>query len=147
MNPHIRQFGARPNAPPRVLEVGEMGTGRPARDQPGIVLVAQQGLQQTHRRRRQGPGPAASLCVGQVQLAGLQVDLLPAKLLDLRMPAAGKHQQPGRGSRGAGLSAVASSTLVRSWLGMPPAAYTVRGIVTDRCSPSHHDQSKTAARR
>ena len=106
MNAHVVETGARPDAPPRMLEVGEMGTGLPARDHPGIVLVARQGFQQSHRRWRQRNRPAARLRVGQVQLAGFEVDVLPAQLLDFREPAAGEHQQADRRDRRAGLRAV-----------------------------------------
>ena len=50
MNSHIGQAGAHPDASPRVPEIGEMGTRLPARDHPGIVLVARQGLRRRSMR-------------------------------------------------------------------------------------------------
>ena len=42
VNSHILQPGARTDAAPLLLQIGEVGPGRPARDDPGIVLLVGQ---------------------------------------------------------------------------------------------------------
>ena len=67
MNSHIGQFGPRPDAAPGVREIGEVGAGHPARDHPGIVLVAGKPGQEPHSRRRQRHRPASGLGIGKTE--------------------------------------------------------------------------------
>ena len=57
---YVAQAGARPDAPPRVLQVGEMGARLPAGNDPGIVRVARQGGE--HRSSRYPPGGVGRRC-------------------------------------------------------------------------------------
>ena len=95
MNAHVVETGACPDPTPRMLKVGEMGAGLPARDHPGIVLVAWQGLQQTHRRWRQRNRPAACLRVAQDRAGA--ADPVPPEPGDLGRPGADEQQEPDRG--------------------------------------------------
>ena len=78
MNTHIGQFGSLPDAPPGMLEIGEMGARLPALDHPGVVLVVGETGQEPHGRRRQRHRPSSSLRIRQAELARLEVHLPPA---------------------------------------------------------------------
>ena len=64
MDSYIVEPGALPDAPPRVLEIGEVRARLAACYHPGIVVVAGQGGQQPHRRGCQWHRSPASLGVG-----------------------------------------------------------------------------------
>ena len=84
MDAHVFEVGPGPDAPPGVLKIGEMAVGLLACDHPGVVVVAGQGFKQPHGRGRQRHRPPASFRVRRVQLARVEVDMLPPQLLDLR---------------------------------------------------------------
>ena len=48
MNSHIGQLGPRPDAPPWVLKIGEVGPGHLASDHPGVLLVTGEIRQKPH---------------------------------------------------------------------------------------------------
>ena len=75
-----------------------------AREHPRIDVIAGQGGQQPHRRGRQGHRLPSGLSIEKTQLAGVEDDVLPAPLLDLRWPPPngfpvhppGSRQESGR---------------------------------------------------
>ena len=106
MNSHPVESGAGSDTPPGVLQVGEVPARLTAQDYPWIVLITGQGGQQPHGGGRQRNRSPASLGVGQLQLTRIEINVLPAQLLDLRKPAAGQHQETNRGYRRAGFRPV-----------------------------------------
>ena len=98
--------GASTDAPPRVLQVSEVPARFAARDNPRIVLFTGQGGQQPYGGGCQGNRSPPSLGVREPKLSRVEIDMLPAQLLDLREPAAGQHQETDRGYRRAGFRPV-----------------------------------------
>lgn len=72
----------------------------------GIVLLAGQVGEDSAGLGTERHDPPPGLRFGQVQLAGLQVDMLSQELLEFREPAAPECQQPHRRDRRAGLGPV-----------------------------------------
>ena len=71
MDPHIFQPGARADAPPGMLKIGQVGARPLADDNPGIALRAGQGGKHACRRPGQRHHPGASLAVAQPKLTRL----------------------------------------------------------------------------
>ena len=84
------------------------------RCQPGLRPKITHGLSSSRGREvsnrtaegRQRNRSPASLGVGQLQLTRIEINVLPAQLLDHRKPAAGQHQETNRGYRRAGFRPV-----------------------------------------
>ena len=66
MDPHVLQLGASPDAAPRLLQIGDVGTWQPAADDPGIALLAGQVRQYRAGLWPERHHPPASLRVGQL---------------------------------------------------------------------------------
>ena len=106
VNSHPVESGAGSDTLPGMLQVSEVPARFAACDHPRIVLIVGQGVQQPHRRGRKRNRSATSLGVGQLQLTHIEIDMVPAQLLDLRQSAAGQHQETDCGYRRAGLRSV-----------------------------------------
>ena len=96
---HVVEPGPRTDALPRPVHVGHVPAGLGARNHPGIVRLARQGLQDVHRRRRQVNGAGAGFPVDDADLGLVEIDMLPAQGQDLVPAAAGQHQQADRRHR------------------------------------------------
>ena len=96
---HIVEPGPCANAPPGVLQVGEMAPRLATRDHPRVVVLSLDAAQHRDRGVAQMHHLGACLGIREPELASVQVDMLPTQLLDLRQPAPGQHQQPNGGDR------------------------------------------------
>ena len=90
VNPHVFKPGARPDAPPWSLQIGEMRARRNAGDDPGIVVLACKTLQDSAGLGTERHNPPAGL--GARELDAVLLHVLPAQELDLRQPEAHQSQ-------------------------------------------------------
>ena len=96
VQPDILQSGPRPDGEPEMSDSAQTCFWVAARKHPGTVDPARQGLENADRGRGQLDRAGTSLGVGQVELAGIEVDILPAQGQDFVLPASGQHQQTDR---------------------------------------------------
>ena len=106
VNAHIVEPGPRADDLPRPVDVGHVRARLVSRNDPGIAGLAQQGLEDADRRRRQVNRAGASLAVGEMNLGRVEIDMLPAQGQDFVSAAAGQHEQTDR-RHGAGGNAAA----------------------------------------
>ena len=76
MQPDILQPGPGPHVEPEMVDGAQMSFRVAARKHPGAVCPARQVLKDADRHRRQLDCPRAGLRVGQMDLTGIQVDIL-----------------------------------------------------------------------
>ena len=98
MNTHVLQSGARADAAPGLLQIGEVGPRQLADDDPGIAVLAGEVRQNGAGLGPERHDPPSSLRVRQ--LDAVVFDMLPAEELDLRQAAARQQQQAEGGDRG-----------------------------------------------
>ena len=75
---HVVKLGACPDAPPRVLKVYRMAALLTPGDDPWVVVVPADATQHGDHGFAQVDHLGARLAVGQPELSGSQVDVLPA---------------------------------------------------------------------
>ena len=83
VNPHVVKLGPRSDTPPGMLQVGKMTSWFAPRDYPGVAISPVDALKDGDRRVAEIHHLGARLGVGQAQLTGPQIDMLPEKLLYL----------------------------------------------------------------
>ena len=98
VQPNVIQSGPGPDGLPEMVEgVGdEASVPIVAGKHPGTVLPSRQRFEQPHRSRRKLNRTGTGLGVGEVELAGVEVDIGPAQGEDLAFAAAGQHQKADR---------------------------------------------------
>ena len=89
----------RPDGPPGGVDVGHVGARLEVRNDPRIVRIARQFLQDPDRRRRQVDRAGARIPVGEADLARVEVDVFPTQREDFISATARQHQQADRRHR------------------------------------------------
>ena len=93
VNAHVPNAGPLADAPPRRLEVGEMGSRILASDDPGIVFNPLYLAEHLQSGRSDMDRLRTSLGIGQVECRALEVDVVPLEGHDFRQSASGEDQQ------------------------------------------------------
>ena len=96
VNPHVLESCAIADDVPGIVQIAHRLALDPARDHERIVWNPRDSGKNLHGFRRQGDRPGAGLGIGKAELACRHVHLVPEKIQDLALAAAGQQQAHGR---------------------------------------------------
>ena len=96
---HVLHPGALPQAPPHLVEIGQVRVLLLARDHPRVAVDARDAPENPFHRGRQRHPPRPGLRVADPDLPRRAVDVVPPQRRDLVLAAPGKQQQPDRRHR------------------------------------------------